>query len=156
MTPARMSRPFGLVTDKFVLPSHVPSERSEKNVSVMSVRTLRTLFSHTQKTKNVSKSYQEDFSSFDGSVFKTHCTPPLCIRSKAASMDGQWNNTRRPPSRTKGILPFARQLNSVRRETGIRRNNSRSLMKSGVVFAGAICFSVSFIISICERTMRSR
>jgi len=71
-------------------------------------------------------------------------------------MDGQWNNTRRPPRRTEGILPVVRQLNSVRRETGRRFNNSRSLMKSGVVFAGVISFSVSFIISICERTMRPR
>ena len=44
-------------------------------------------------------------------------------------MDGQWNNTRRPPRRTKGILPVVRQLNSVRRETGRRFNSSFSSIK---------------------------
>ena len=45
-------------------------------------------------------------------------------------MDGQWNNTRRPPRRTEGILPLVRQLNNVRRETGRRFNNVFSSIKS--------------------------
>jgi hypothetical protein len=84
MSPARMSRPFGLVMDKFVLPNRVPSERSEKNVSVMSARTLRTPFSHTQKSKNVSKSYQEDFSSFEPS--KRNPFQPRCFLPSALLM----------------------------------------------------------------------
>jgi hypothetical protein len=46
-----------------------------------------------------------------------------------ASTDGQWKSTRRPPSRTEGIFPFVRQLNSVRRETGSRFSSSFSFMK---------------------------
>jgi hypothetical protein len=65
--------------DKFALPSIVPTNRSKKNVSAMSVRTLRTLFSHTQKSKIVSKAYQQSFSSFAPSnrkPFQPRCFLP--------------------------------------------------------------------------------
>src|ERR1017187_1617872 len=67
---------------------------------------------------------------FDRTKFEAHCAPPVCLRSKAASTEGQWNKTRLPPgSRTQGILPVSRQANSVRRETGRRFNSSFSSMK---------------------------
>ena len=76
-------------------------------------------------------------------------------------MDGQWNNTRRPPRRTKGILPVVRQLNSVRRETGRRFNNSFSLIKpaspggaapfsdSGLLGFAVCCDSLFMFVSGC-------
>lgn len=77
-------------------------------------------------------------------------TPPFCLRSNAASMDGQWNRIRRPPRFTEGILPVVRQLKSVRRETGRRFNSSFSPMKSdslaGVFSDGALLVFVS----ICD------
>ena len=54
-----------------------------------------------------------------------HDTTPRSNRRSASATFSQQNKTRRPILML-GILPAVRQLWSVRRETGSRRNNSRS------------------------------
>jgi len=83
-----------------------------------------------------------------------HSTPRSNRRNAAETLSQQNKILR--PILIEGILPDVRQLCSVRLDTGNRRNISAASMKSGVVLAGIVCFSVSLIISICERTMRSR